>query len=70
MTTDEMIKRALAGEKFTEAQWSEGQANDIMARVKRFAKHLRDLEDPNIDPEPCGNMLCSCNPNFRPKRMR
>jgi hypothetical protein len=70
MTESEMIQRALAGEKFTHEQWQQGRVNEMTARAEGYIKHLRDLEDPSIDPEPCGGMLCSCRPEFRPKRMR
>jgi hypothetical protein len=65
-----MIQRALAGEKFTEEQWQQSRVDEMTARAERYIKHLRDLEDPSIDPEPCGSMLCSCRPEFRQKRMK
>jgi hypothetical protein len=57
--------RALAGEKLTDEDVRATVQADINAKMQRFVKHLQDLEDPNVEPEPCGGMFCSCNSTFR-----
>lgn len=66
MTFAEIQAKALKGEKVTEADIRSAIQADIEARVRGFAQHLKDLDNP--DCAPCGNPLCGCNPRFRRPR--
>jgi hypothetical protein len=59
----ELVKKALSGQKVTAEEWHAANVAEIEARTQRYIQHLRDLDNP--DCEPCGDMLCSCNPAFR-----
>jgi hypothetical protein len=63
MTMNELIAKALSGQKVTDEEWHAANVAELEARVHRYVEHLRDLDNP--DCKPCGGMLCSCNPAFR-----